>query len=254
VNFSTQTHDFDPGFGPPVNAQGDRFFWTAAIPDRDVKVNFAAGKAEMHVRDLLLEDYFNLPNAAADGGPPGPGLGEVDATVSFDVVWDRPVTRRVNVRDTANDFAGTFVENQASMTWSASNELGFRFTANPGDFSTSVPEAGPFAELGLERNGIFFPLGRSAHPADAAPDPAFARLASPGDNRGVPRGSVDFGSGRASDRAGLVHASEAAPQAAGLGASAHGPVRAGRGRPNDGARDRLFAGFAEDQDRFLFRS
>jgi len=162
VNFSTQTHDFDPGFGEPVNAAGDRTFWTVAVPDSAVKVNFAAGRAEMHVHNLEMEDYFNLPNAAADGDPPGPALGEVDATVSIDVVWNGPVTRRVNVKDAANQFAGNFVENAATVTWSGSegpSQLfphGFTFQANPGSFGTSVPEGAPFAELGHERNGSFF--------------------------------------------------------------------------------------------------
>jgi hypothetical protein len=128
--------------------------WTVAIPDQDVKVNFAAGRAEMHVHDLAVEDYFTFPNSSIPGN-------EVDATVSFDVVWGGPVTRLVNVRDAANGFAGTFAENQATITWSASNEEGFVFVSDPGNFKTSVPEGGPFAELGHERNGIFFPAGPS---------------------------------------------------------------------------------------------
>jgi hypothetical protein len=119
----------------------------------------------MHVQNLELEDYFNLPNAAADGDPPGPALGEVDATVSFDVVWTGPVTRLVSVRDAANGFAGEYAESQVTVTWSGREgpaalfPAGFRFRANPGSFATSVPEAGPFAELGRERNGVFFPGG-----------------------------------------------------------------------------------------------
>src|SRR5262249_16380065 len=111
----------------------------------------------MHVRDLEIEDYFNFPNSSADGP-------EVDATVSFDVVWNEPASRRFNVRDSENGFGGSFVENQVTVTWSASNDLGFTFTANPGNFSTSLP-GGAFAELGHEGNGIFFP-GR--HSASAA--------------------------------------------------------------------------------------
>jgi hypothetical protein len=112
----------------------------------------------MHVNNLPMEDYFKLPNALADGP-------EVDATVSFDVVWSGPVTRRLNVHDGSNGnrFAGEYVENQATVTWSGSNELGFRFTANPGDFSTSVPGRA-FAELGHERNGIFVPEDSLASP------------------------------------------------------------------------------------------
>jgi hypothetical protein len=128
-----------------------------------VQVNFAAGRAEMHVQNLAMEDYFKLPNALADGS-------EVDATASFDVVWSGPVTRRLNVPDgtNGNRFAGEFVENQATVTWSGSNELGFRFTANPGDFSTTA-RGRAFAELGHERNGIF-------DPPDSAPASAAAAL------------------------------------------------------------------------------
>src|SRR5262245_29030971 len=106
--------------------------WTVALPDEDVKVNFGAGRAEMHVHDLPIEDYFTFPNSSIPGD-------EVDATVSFDVVWGGPVTRPfVTVRDAANGFSGTFVENQATITWSASNEEGFVFVSDPGNFSTSV--------------------------------------------------------------------------------------------------------------------
>jgi hypothetical protein len=147
-----------------------------ALLDSEVQVNFAAGRAEMHVQDLPMDDYFNLPNALADGP-------EVDATVSFDVAWSGPVTRRLNVPDGSNGnrFAGEFVETQATVTWSGSNELGFRFTADPGDFSTSVPVRA-FAELGHERNGIFVPGDSPARPGaspntNAAAAPVLAALA-----------------------------------------------------------------------------
>jgi hypothetical protein len=114
-----------------------------------VQFHFGAGKAEMRVTNLHLEDYFNFPNGLADGH-------EVDATVSFDVVWGGPVTRRVEVEHGTNGdrFAGAFVEDHATVSWSGSNELGFHFRSNPGNFSTSAPGRA-FAELGLERNGIF---------------------------------------------------------------------------------------------------
>jgi hypothetical protein len=107
----------------------------------------------MRVTNLAVEDYFNFPNGLADGH-------EVDATVSFDVVWGDPVTRRVEVEHgtNGNRFAGEFVEDHATVTWSGSNELGFRFRSNSGDFSTSAPGRA-FAELGRERNGIFVEEG-----------------------------------------------------------------------------------------------
>src|SRR5262249_59316317 len=102
-----------------------------AIANEDVRVsNLLAGRAEMHVHDLAVQDYFDIPNALAVGP-------STNALVSFDVVWDG-VTRTVNVSDAANGFRGTFVENQATVTWSGMNELGFRFFWDPGTFSTSV--------------------------------------------------------------------------------------------------------------------
>jgi hypothetical protein len=129
----------------------------------------------MHVRDLAMDDYFKLPNALADGP-------EVDAIASFDVVWSGPVTRRVNVPNgtNGNQFAGEFVENQATVTWSGTNELGFTFHSNPGDFSTSAPGRA-FAELGHERNGLFdtpdSPVGPEGSPNTGAAAPVLAALA-----------------------------------------------------------------------------
>jgi hypothetical protein len=109
-----------------------------------------------------MEDYFNFPNGLADGH-------EVDATVSFDVVWGGPVTRRVEVEHGTNGdrFSGEFVEDHATVTWSGSNELGFHFHSNPGDFSTSAPGRA-FAELGHERNGAFVEEGEDDDAASLA--------------------------------------------------------------------------------------
>ena len=115
----------------------------------------------MHIADLPIEDYFNLPNALRDGP-------EVDATVSFDVVWGGPVTRRVEVENGTNGdrFAGEFEEDHATVTWSGRNELGFTFRSDPGDFSTSAPGRA-FAEIGRERNGAFFGEGEEGEGAGA---------------------------------------------------------------------------------------
>jgi hypothetical protein len=90
-----------------------------------VQVNFAAGKAQLHVQNLPVEEYFTLPNALADGP-------EIDATISFDAVWSGPVTRRLNFQNGAaiDPFAGEFVENQVTVSWSGSNANGFSFTSN----------------------------------------------------------------------------------------------------------------------------
>jgi hypothetical protein len=173
VNDTTQLHDFNPGYGPEVstvdsgNGFGTRVFWTAVIPNRDLRVNLGAGRTELRVQNLPVLDY------AANGFAGNVSLGpqwqtaSAPANVSFDVVWNGPVTRRVKVTDAANGFAGTFNQDRATVTWSARSASGFRFTSKPGNFSTSVPEipgvngvTAPlnfFAQIGEERNGIFFP-------------------------------------------------------------------------------------------------
>jgi hypothetical protein len=175
------------------NGFGTRLFWTTAIPDDDVEVHFAAGKAELHVTNLALKDYPKIPIALG----PQWRTAFVPATISFDVVWNRPVTRRVTVHDGNNGdrFAGEFLENDATVTWSARNADGFRFTANPGNLSTSIP-GGAFVELGHERNGRFVGDGEGegddghggSSPALASGsdgggrDAVFAALALLGDN------------------------------------------------------------------------
>jgi hypothetical protein len=144
--------------------------WTTVIPDGDVQVNPGAGTAQMHIHNLPELDYYSPAGTAAISslGPTWQS-GYDDALVNIDVTWSRPVTRRVDVRDQANGFAGTFNENQATVTWSVNSTSGFSFTSNPGNFSTSDPEVpgvsgvtAPlnfFAQVGHERNGVFFPLG-----------------------------------------------------------------------------------------------
>jgi hypothetical protein len=189
VNF---THDINPGNGPAVspvdsgNRFGTRVFWTAVIANGDVQVNPLTGAAHLHVHNLPELDYY-APDGQGDLASLGPTwqTGYFASTVSIDVVWSGPVTRRVNVHDAANGFAGLFNENQATVTWSASSTSGFSFTSNPGNFATSVPEVpgvngvtAPlnfFAQVGFERNGIFFPAGNGG----AAPTGAVLTLALP---------------------------------------------------------------------------
>jgi hypothetical protein len=155
-------------------------FWTTAIPDSDVTVNLGAGRAEMKVNNLALGDYFTKANAFGANWQ----TGDIDATVSFDVVWSGPVTRRLNFQDSTHidPFAGEFAENQVSVTWSGSNANGFTFTANPGDFSTSF---NAFAELAHVQNGTFF-TAESATPAAALVEAPLA-LTPP---RGTPAAPV----------------------------------------------------------------
>jgi hypothetical protein len=124
----------------------------------------------MRVENLPINDYHFLANAI---GPNFDNPAAFDpAVVSFDVVWSGPITRQLHLTDgtLGNQFAGDYVENQVTVTWSGTNlATGFSFTSNPGTFATSFADGG-FAELGHERNGIFFnpDSARSDSGGDAA--------------------------------------------------------------------------------------
>jgi hypothetical protein len=143
-SFKTQVHDFDPGISPyPAG-----LFWTIPLSASSVSINMGAGRAAMAASDLVIRDFFNIPNALFRLQSPA----SVSATVSFEITWNGPVTDRVEVNDPATGFAAEFFHNQAASVWTATNQSGFSFVANPS--TTSV-----FAELGQLRNGVFFTGG-----------------------------------------------------------------------------------------------
>jgi len=110
-----------------------------------VTVNFGAGKAHMTGTDLAMEDYFTIPNALFRFLNPE----SVEATCSFDITWSGPVTDRSPVTGPPGS-SGELVLCEATMQWSASNELGFRFETDPKAPTTSV-----VAQLGKVTNGVF---------------------------------------------------------------------------------------------------
>jgi hypothetical protein len=73
----------------------------------------------------------------------------VPAAVNYELRWRGPIKREATVRDADNGFRGLFRENQATLSWSAS-QAGFKFVSDAANTSTSV-----FAQLGRESNGIF---------------------------------------------------------------------------------------------------
>ena len=127
---------------PGITPSG--LFWTTAIPAGSVSVNPGKGRASLQVSNIVVTDYGDYGNALFGGGPP-----PVPATVSFDVQWSG-VAERANVVNPADGFAGEFVRNSAQMTWSAT--VGdYSFVSAPASTSSSI-----FAEVGHERNGVFF--------------------------------------------------------------------------------------------------
>jgi hypothetical protein len=96
----------------------------------------------MDLSDVEVKDFFTLANALKAGH-------HIPADVSFRIRW-HGVKKRDNIRNTKNHFVGNFIEDTATIRWSA-REQGFRFVSDPAHTSTTV-----FAEIGRERNGVFF--------------------------------------------------------------------------------------------------
>jgi hypothetical protein len=138
-DFSNQVHDFNPGFG-------NGLFWTIPVPAGSVQVSPGRGAASMEINNLALNDYFTIPNALLGISPPNP------ATVSFHIDW-APSTSHFKVRDQATGVAGEFVQNTATMSWSAAS-AGNSYLSGPQNTSFSVS-----SQVGYERNGVFFPQG-----------------------------------------------------------------------------------------------
>jgi hypothetical protein len=138
----SQIHDLNPGIQP------DGLFWTSSLPSEAIQVNLQKGFASMEATDLPVNDYVTGANAIGGGGPtPQP------CTVSFKVVW-RGIDERLTIRNddpVYGGFAGEFIRNTAQMEW----------TATVGDFhfvsDRLATSSSSFAEVGHERNGVFFP-------------------------------------------------------------------------------------------------
>lgn len=107
------------------------------------QIELGGGKATMSMANLALKDYFDIPNALFRFENPI----SADAHCSFDIEWTGPVTSRGPV--TTPGTTGELIMTNATMTWSATNSLGFRYVSNPSGTTSA------FAQLGRVQNGIF---------------------------------------------------------------------------------------------------
>ena len=97
----------------------------------------------MKVKNLDIEDYGTLDNALND-------INEIEGEVSFDIRWHHKISR-FTVRNPAADqmFSGEFTQTLATVKWSGRSD-DFEFHSDPGS------EVVRRAEIGEERNGVFF--------------------------------------------------------------------------------------------------
>ena len=151
-----QIHDFNPGV-PKAPDPSAGLFWTAPIPMNSVAIDLGEATASLRLEDFPTKDFFNNRNNWITTMPP------VDAIVSYTFRWSG-VSARLDVVDFENTgletnrrFAGRFIEDTATIDWSVSvPSKGFTFQSDPAATSKSV-----FAEIGRERNGVFFREGQS---------------------------------------------------------------------------------------------
>jgi len=131
-------HSYDFGIHP----YPDGLFWIARIPHDNVQVNLDRARARLRLDDAEVLDWTTIANSVANGH-------SVPARISLDIRWSG-VKRRVEVADAEDGFAGVFLEDTATIEFTAEQE-GFAFVSDPAE--TSITH---FAEIGEERNGVFF--------------------------------------------------------------------------------------------------
>jgi hypothetical protein len=133
---TTSTRGIDPYPGG--------LFWTIRIPDDSVQVSPGSGNASMRLTNVVLADHHNIPNSlSGDPVPSDP------ATLTYlNIEWSGPGSR-LTVTDNVN-FIGKFVENVATLSCQAVVTGRSTFTTD------NAPTTSVFAEVGHERNGVFF--------------------------------------------------------------------------------------------------
>jgi hypothetical protein len=147
-------HSYDPGV-----SEND-VMWTTEIPEDSVDFDMGEEEAVLHVRNVLVFDAFTVPNSLDTHHP----LGKVHAVInSMRIVW-RGTTFRRSHSDCVDGFRGQYFEDHATIEVTATTpptpardcpptraRNGFRFVSDAADTSVSH-----FAQIGRERNGIFF--------------------------------------------------------------------------------------------------
>lgn len=96
----------------------------------------------MRVSDLDLEDYHDLVNALVDGP-------SIPAVASFHIEWTRSGDQH-RFHDPVHRWDANVLFNSAHVEWSAETAAA-RYVSDP-----AAPQVSLFAEVGHERNGVFF--------------------------------------------------------------------------------------------------
>lgn len=140
-------HSWDAGISESL------VFWTTPLPSGTGKVDLAGGTARLKANNICaVFDAFTVPNSLSPARPLGFTSGIIN---SLDIEWSNVTNSFVGFSDSADKFAGDFFEVgnvtiAVTATTPVSTGHGFRFVSDPA--STRVN----FAQIGSERNGVFF--------------------------------------------------------------------------------------------------
>ena len=134
-----QIHDFNPGIAP------SGLFWTILVPNDAVRVNLRTQTASFAYDSLAVPDFHDFTNSLLARRP--------------HCRDSRPSTcngaaRRARPRSAIRGkLRGVFFQDTATITFTVASpaQNNFTFTSDPASTSTSQ-----FAEIGVERNGVFF--------------------------------------------------------------------------------------------------
>jgi hypothetical protein len=141
--------------------------WTTEIPLSSVDVNLGAEEATLHLKNVLVFDTFTTGNSLDPHHVMGLATHVVDklhAVInSLRITWSNTVMRRSHT-DCIDAFRGDYLEDTATIEVTATTfpmpakacppgpgNNGFRFVSN-GSVSN-------FAQIGRERNGVFYTQG-----------------------------------------------------------------------------------------------
>ncbi|HET8923194.1 MAG TPA: hypothetical protein VFN26_09400 [Candidatus Acidoferrum sp.] len=123
------------------------------MPDGSGEVDLRAGTAEFHAENICaVFDAFTVANSFNPNRPLGYASGRIE---SVHIKWSGVINSFLGIHDTANHFAGDFFQiGTVTIAVTASTPLstghGFRFVSDPA--TTKVN----YAQIGSERNGVFF--------------------------------------------------------------------------------------------------
>lgn len=140
-------HSYDAGISESL------VFWTTPLPPGSAKVDLIGGTASLKANNICsVFDAFTVANSNTLDRP----LGFVSGIInSLDMEWSNVIDSFIGFSDAVDKFAGDFyqvsrVTIAVTATTPVSTGHGFRFVSDPASTITN------FAQIGSERNGVFF--------------------------------------------------------------------------------------------------